>query len=226
MKNTMLRAAAIVSLGFLAALPLRAADALTRYNASSGSKMRIEGTSTAHDWQAVSPLILGSLEVGPNFPTDPGQAVTPGKVEVKGDATITVRSLQSVEKNGSKYSDKMDDKMYDMLKVSSFPKITFQIKELVLKQAPAAANGAYLFDSKGDLAVAGVTNNISMPVEVFVLPDKKIRVVGTVALKMSQFKIPPESILFVKTADDVTVKFEWNLRQSKPATATGASATK
>jgi len=38
-----------------------------------------------------------------NFPTDPGQAVTPGKVDVKGDATITVRSLQSVEKNGSKY---------------------------------------------------------------------------------------------------------------------------
>jgi len=28
---------------------------------------------------------------------------------------------------------------------------------------------------------------------------------------MSQFKIPPESILFVKTADDVTVKFRMEL---------------
>ena len=55
------------------------------------------------------------------------------------------------------------------------------------------------------------------------MADKKIKIVGSVPLKMTQFKIPPESILFVKTADDVTVKFEWML---KPGTAPAAAASK
>ena len=88
-----------------------AADQKTRYDATAGSKMRIEGTSTLHDWQAVSPLIIGFLEVGPNFPTEPGKAATPGKVEVNGKAEVTVRSLRSVKKDGSYYEDKMDNKM-------------------------------------------------------------------------------------------------------------------
>src|SRR6476469_7066243 len=67
---------------------------LTRLGAVSGSKMRIEGTSAIHDWQVESPLILGILEVGPNFPLEPGQTVSPGKVEAKGQATVKVQSLR------------------------------------------------------------------------------------------------------------------------------------
>src|SRR5947207_6466076 len=52
----------------------------TRLTQRSGSKMHLEGTSTAHDWRSESGLILGYLEVGPNFPLEPGQKVTPGKV--------------------------------------------------------------------------------------------------------------------------------------------------
>jgi hypothetical protein len=70
--------------------------------------MRIEGTSSIHDWQAQSTLIGGSIEVGPNFPITPGQEVKPGKIEVHGQAFIRVRSLLSVEKNGTHYKDKMD----------------------------------------------------------------------------------------------------------------------
>ena len=80
-------------------------------NATPGSKMRVEGTSTIHDWRAESPIIAGFIEVGPNFPSEPGQNITPGKVDVRGKAEVTVSSLMSVEKNGQKYSDKMDDKM-------------------------------------------------------------------------------------------------------------------
>ena len=58
-----------------------------------------------------SPIIGGMLEVGAGFPTEPGQAVTPGKVEAKADAFIQVRSLKSVEKDGKPYSDKMDEVM-------------------------------------------------------------------------------------------------------------------
>src|SRR5438105_8553576 len=101
-----------VAFVLLAALPLQAAEQMTRLDSRGGSKMRVEGTSTAHDWQAQSPLILGYLEVGPGFPTEPGQDVKPGKIEVKGEARVPVNSLISVKENGTPYDAKMDAKMY------------------------------------------------------------------------------------------------------------------
>jgi hypothetical protein len=223
MKNMMNRAVglgATAALCSLAVLHVRAAD-MTRYNATAGSKMRVEGTSTLHDWRVVSSLITGYLEVGPNFPKEPGQSVQPGKVDAHGEATVNARSLRSINKDGSYYEDKMDDKMYEMLKSTANPKIIFTIKELTLKESAKDKDSPYVFDAKGDLEVAGVTNNISFPASILVMPDKKIKVSGSVPLKMTQFKIPPESILFVKTADDVTVKFEWML---KPGSAPAAAA--
>src|SRR2546421_7625400 len=106
--------ALIISFCSLATLPGRAADQMTRYNSTSGSKLRVEGTSTLHDWRAESKLIMGFLEVGANFPTEPGKDVKPGHVDAHGEASITVRSLRSLNKDGSYYDDKMDDKMYEM----------------------------------------------------------------------------------------------------------------
>src|SRR5690348_15765536 len=71
----------------------------TRLTQRSGSRMRIEGTSTAHDWQSESGIIIGYVEVGPNFPLEPGQKVNPGKVEAKGEAKVKVTSLKSKNKD-------------------------------------------------------------------------------------------------------------------------------
>ena len=90
------------------------------YAARSGSKMRIEGTSNIHDWQVESSIIGGMMEVGPGFPTEPGQAATPGKIDAKVEAFVTVRSLKSIEKDGRPYSDAMDNIMYEKLKVKRF----------------------------------------------------------------------------------------------------------
>jgi hypothetical protein len=209
-----------IAVWLFAGLPLPAAGQMTRFDARSGSKMRIEGTSTIHDWQVESPLIMGFLEVGPGFPTEPGQAATPGKVEARAEAAVTVRSLRSIEKNGSLYSDGMDDKMYSMLKQPEYPKIVFRLNELALKEAPRDKTAPYMFDAAGDLAIAGVTNKLSMPIEVLPLADKKLKITGTVPLKMSDFNISPASILIGKTGDDVKIKFEWMLGEKKaPAAA-------
>src|SRR5437899_7371193 len=93
-----------------AGLSVQAADQ-TKYYGRSGSKMRMEGTSTIHDWQVEGTLISGFLEVGPDFPTEPGQAATPGKVDAHADLFMTVRSLKSIEKDGKPYSDRMDEVM-------------------------------------------------------------------------------------------------------------------
>src|ERR1043165_8828005 len=91
--------AANTALLLLFGLSVQAAE-MTKYYARSGSKMRIEGTSTIHDWQVEGTLIGGYFEVGPNFPAEPGQSATPGKIEAHAEPFIMVRSLKSVEKDG------------------------------------------------------------------------------------------------------------------------------
>src|ERR1035437_7910866 len=131
--------AGTIALPLLATLSLPAADQMTTFAARSGSKMRIEGTSNIHDWQVESPFIGGMMEVGSNFPTEPGQAVTPGKVEAKADVFIQVRSLKSIEKDGKPYSDRMDEVMWEHLKETENKKIVFHLTELTVKEIGRAS---------------------------------------------------------------------------------------
>ena len=208
----------IVTVLLLAAASLQAAQ-MTTYAARSGSKMRIEGTSNIHDWQVESPLIGGMLEVGPGFPTEAGQAVTPGKVEAKGQAFLMVRMLRSVEKDGSPYSDKMDEIMWEHLREAQNKRIIYRLTELTLKEVPKTKDAPYVFDAKGDLAVAGVTNNIAMTVNVVHIPDNKLEITGTTTLKMTDFKVEPPApkiaLGLIKTGDDVKLIFKWIVQQRK-----------
>src|SRR5260370_40356835 len=113
--NTRTMIAGTVAVLLLAGTTLRGADAMNRFDSRPGSKVRIEGTSSVHDWQIEGKIIGGFLEVGANFPTEPGQAVQPGKVEARAEAFIPVRSLSSIEKDGKPYSTHMDDIVYEKL---------------------------------------------------------------------------------------------------------------
>jgi polyisoprenoid-binding protein YceI len=110
--------------------------------------------------------------------------------------------------------------MYDKL-IS--PRINFRLTVLTLKEAPKGKDDPYLMEGKGELAVAGVTNAVTIPVKVMPLADKKMKVSGTVPLKMSDFKIeapaPKIAMGLIKTGDDVKIIFDWNLAQKAPAAA-------
>jgi polyisoprenoid-binding protein YceI len=223
MKRSTLTAASI-SLWLLIAVALQAAEPVARFNSKPGDlKVRIEGTSSVHDWQVEGKLIGGYLEVGPGFPSEPGQVATAGKVDAKVEAYIPVRSLASIEKDGKSYSTDMDDIMYEKLKVETNPKILYRLTELTLKEAPKAKDGPYVFDAKGELVVAGVTNTISMPVNITPLADKKIRITGSTSVKMTSFNIEPPApkiaLGLIKTGDDVKLFFEWTVAQKKPLPA-------
>ena len=230
MKRTLIARTAALLLLALVSLP--AAGQTTTLAARSGSKMRIEGTSNIHDWQCESSIIGGKMEVGPNFPLEPGQAVTPGKVEAKAEVFIRVRSLMSIEKDGKPYSDSMDNVMWEHMRATEdpttkqvpYPKIEYHLTELTLKEAAKAKDAPYVFEAKGDLAVAGVTNKITMTVNVLPLGEKKLKITGTTNLKMTDFKIEPPApkiaLGMIKTGDDVKLIFEWRLSPPKtPAAA-------
>ncbi len=211
-----------LALALTAGFSAGAAD-MTMLHARSGSTLTVYGTSNIHDWQVRCRLIIGEIEVGPNFPTEPGQQVTPGKVEASGHAYVIVRSLKSIEKDGSPYSDSMDNVMYDHLKVDKSKAnrtIDYYLTGLVLKEAPKDKTSPYLFDSTGKLVVAGVTNTVSMPLQVLPLGNAshEIKISGTANLKMTDFGVEPPApkiLLVIHTADPVKVVFDWMVAPRK-----------
>ena len=197
---------------------------LQRLNARSGSKVRIEGTANLihPTWQVESPIIGGSLELGPGFPLAAGQPLEPGAVPAQARVFISVRSLKSVEKDGRPYSDKMDEAMYASLRSEQYPAIRFDLMELLLKGATNSNRVLqYELEARGALAIAGVTNEVTMP--VFVLPEAngRIRVSGDLSLKMTWFRISPPDLNLVvghiKVGDDVSIKFDWVVAPSSTA---------
>ncbi len=157
---------------------------------------------------------MGIWRWAAGFPVEPGQAVTPGKIQAEAEVVIPVRSLRSIEKDGKPYSDKMDDIMCGKLKQPTNPKILYHLNELMLKETPKAADLPYVCDSKGELAVAGVTNRISMRVNVTPMADKRLKVTGSTSVKMSDFGIqPPVLVGILSTGDEVKLFFEWIVAQ-------------
>jgi polyisoprenoid-binding protein YceI len=213
-----------LALLLLVSLSAGAAEQTTKFTARPGSKMRMEGTANIihTHWAVESPIIGGFLEVGPKFPTEPGQAATPGKVEAKAESFIMVNSLRSIEDDGKYYSDRMDQVMYEHLKADKFKRIEYRLSELVLKEAPKTKDTPYVFDAKGDLIIAGVTNAISMPVSITPLGttpqgEKKLKITGSVAVTMSSFKLEPVSLTIggvgLKAGDEVKLSWVWNVTE-------------
>jgi polyisoprenoid-binding protein YceI len=179
---------------------------MTRYGARHGSKVKIDGTSTIHDWTVEGNLIAGYMEfdskvkIGEDSPE-----ATAGKIEATASASIQVNSLKSGK-------ELMDNIMYDAMKKDANPRILFVLKELVLKDKPAAG-APVTFDSKGDLTVAGVKKEIAMPVKMEKTADGLVKVTGEVSVKMTEFGITPPApkiaMGMIKTGDDVKLSIEW-----------------
>jgi hypothetical protein len=212
-----LKPTSLMLAGLLAVAHVAAAQTTT-LSARTGSKITMDGTSTIHDWTVQGTLIGGRAVVGPGFPLEPGQPVQPGKVEAKVETFIPLSSLKSV-KDGKPYSDAMDNIMYEKLGSPTHRRISFHLNELILKEPPKNAESPYVFESKGELVVAGVTNALTMPVEVTPLSEGRVKFAGTTKLKMTDFNIEPPAPKLamgaIKTGDEITIRFEWMTAAAK-----------
>jgi polyisoprenoid-binding protein YceI len=186
-------------------------SAQVRYQATPGSTVKIEGTSTIHDWTVESKIIGGFVEFDSEAALDPSK--TAGDVKAKVDVSIPVRSIKSGKKL-------MDDIMHDALKVKTATNITYTLTEI--KPQARKAGDPLKFDTKGDLTVAGVTKPVTMVVTL-VPQGNKMKASGSAKMKMSDFGIkapaPAVGLGLIKTADDVTVTFEWATMKKATKTA-------
>lgn len=203
--------------------------AMRRFVARPGSNVRIDGTANMiHTrWEVESSLIGGFVEVGPGFPTEPGQTVSPGKLPARAETFVIVRSLKSMDE-GKPYSDRMDDVMYEHLKATNGPKdrISFQLTELMLKETAKSPTTPYVFEAKGQLAVASVTNPIVMPVNLTPLGSNRLKFEGSFTTKMTDFKVTPPAPkpLPLVTGDEVKLSFQWLVEERLVTNAPPPSA--
>jgi len=178
----------------------------------SKGRVRVEGTSNLDDWQVETRVMEGLLEITPEF-LHPGQrsSLSPGAARV--EIVIEVRALKSIEKDGKPFSNKMDDIMYETLKARDHANIRYRLDHLVLKHAGKGPDAANEYDARGHLTVAGVTNEISMPISVSAVGASQLRIWGNATLKMTDFQVDPPSpkiaLGLIKTGDEVKLTFDW-----------------
>jgi polyisoprenoid-binding protein YceI len=186
------------------------AQNVVRYDAvPGGGKVKIEGTSSIHDWTEEGRIIKGSMELDAAFDTDLKTLTKTPKVEV----SIPVRQLKNPEVKPS-----MDRNMYEHLKYTNYPAITYRLLELTAK-ANESASAASRFEAKGELSVAGVTRTNTMPITMERVDKDKIKVTGATSLKMTDFGIKPPALtvlgIGIKTGDDVKLTFEWTAAKAE-----------
>lgn len=206
----------------LTTLPLTAAEQWIRFDSQPGNKVELTGDGTLHVWKIHGSVINGLFEAGPDFPRQPSQPIKPGRFQIRIEVVVPVQSLT----NGSNTEARW---VQHSLKAEQHPSIVYRLDELILKSSPTAAGLFYEADTYGTLAVAGVTNKISLPIRITPLADRRMKISGSGVVKLSDFKIELPVIRGVKDSkgnlmpdinvshDDVNLAFDWFLAQVSAA---------
>lgn len=169
------------------------------------SKLQLFGDSTLHKFSSNATQIHvdGKIERDSSVPA--------------GGLNLKVGSFSfSIPVDGLKSGDKkLDQHLYEALKVKNFADIQGVIKTFEVKgrNADASHSVSALFD----LTVAGFTKTV--PVDgTLTLEGDRIRVKGEKQLLMTDFKVDPPSLMLgvIKTANEITIRFDLSLVLKQP----------
>ncbi len=175
-----------------------------------GSSMKVDGTSTVHDWTIESKLISGSIELEGAFPSDLAVSEVPALSGTpKADVKISARSLKSGK-------PKMDQVMLAAMKADDHPWITYSLKSLAPSKAERKSGDALAYDSVGELTVSGVKKEIKMPV-TFTPTEKGMKINGKINIKMTDYGIDPPApkiaLGLITVGDELDLTFEWHTQK-------------
>ena len=149
------------------ALRLQAADQMVSLRPAS--KLTIQGSSNLHTWKVATQEIDVADFTG-IFSTD--KTLKPGRAQRNIRGSIPINSLHSST------DDWADTLIYNQLKGRTNPRILFHFSELIPNASLDAHNGAYIFDSRCELVVAGVTNEICVSLTLIAVGPNKAKITG------------------------------------------------
>lgn len=107
----------------------------------------------------------------------------------------------------------MDGMVWYKLRADLHPTITFTLRSLDLEAEPTNPPVRVRCVAQGDLAIAGVTNAVTIPVGMLFGEADRLTVSGEFSVRMSDFlvKRPQSGITTANAADRVWISFEWRL---------------
>jgi polyisoprenoid-binding protein YceI len=202
--------------GFAVLMLGLAVGAQTHYAAQpGGASVKIDGTSTAHDWEMEGRIISGLLELPAGVSWDASQTSITGLQGNSLHATVHARiPITCMHSKAEHMPEVMDRLTQEHLKADQFPRIEYVLKEMTFK-GPHAPGKPFEFDTKGDLAIAGKTNQVSFPVTIELQDAGKIKIDATVPLKMTAFGVDPPApnigLGLMRCGDDVKIIISWTL---------------
>lgn len=164
--------------------------AQTTYRMSSG-EFTVAGTSSLHDWTMTSKEAKGEA-----------------LMEVNNNVLQEVQKLTLTLKSETLKSGKsgMDGNAYKALETKKHPDIRFTLKSV---KSIAKKEGHFLVEAEGTLTIAGETRTMQLQAKAY--PSaREIKLSGSKAFKMSDFKITPPTALMgtVKTGDEITINYD------------------
>lgn len=154
------------------------------------STLRVEGTSSLHDWTCEATTLSGTLDV--EAAPEAAALVAIAKVKV----TVPAAALEC--NNGT-----MNRKTRDALKADEAPEIRYTLQR-------AAFRGDGTVEATGLLRLAGVERAVTMTVKTLPAKDGGFRFTGSLPLKMTDYDIKPPTAMLgaLKTGDRVVVSFD------------------
>ncbi|HKK45297.1 MAG TPA: YceI family protein [Balneolaceae bacterium] len=190
---------------FLTALS-SVAQTSNNYVVSDKSSMEITGTSTIHDWEAEVSGIQSTIDFNANALSGDTKSSPVSSLSI----TIPVKKIDS-GKGG------MNNKIYGALKEKKYPNITFTLSKTELSNDSTFSANDFQLTATGMLNIAGVSREVTVPVEGQLQSDGSYKFSGKYQLKMTDYKVDPPSAIFgtIKSGDEVTVSFDIYVSQQQ-----------
>lgn len=160
------------------------------------STMQIEGTSNVHDWSADVKkmnfdISFNSSALDSDSISNPVESLS---------LTIPVEKMES-GKGG------LDRRMHDALKKDDHPNITY---ELISSEVTESSDYSFQLNTTGTVTIAGVSKEISFPVEAAIQNDGNYKFTGNYEINMKDYDVEPPTAMFgaVRSGEKVTISFE------------------
>lgn len=168
------------------------AQAQATYKATTGSSLKVNGTSNIHDWAMEAKSI-------------PADVV----LEVEGTQVTDITSLNFTlpVKNLKGKEDLLNSRAYKAMKEDAHKNISFKMTSGSVSQNIIKVNGT--------LTIAGVAKPVALQAKATVNADGTVTCVGSRKLKMSDHGIAPPSFMLgaLKVVDDITIDFNLKLKK-------------
>ena len=160
------------------------------------STMKIEGTSSLHDWEMNVEKIKCDVDI------------------TIGNPSVNIFSVSFIGESASilSHNSIMDNKAHKALKTDKYPLIKFNL--ISVHKVPVI-DGIFRGIASGEITLAGISKKIAIPYTGIITGKDKITITGSKKIDMTEYGIQPPTAMLgtLKTGNEVTVTFSLNIKQ-------------